>query len=125
MSVSFASPALPTARRWAQRQQDWPGVGKDREGALGSHRQGGSQARPQVLCLCLPQWLFNSPCLSSQSIFHTAPGVSFLKHKLNPDTAFLKNFPCLPIPLRMSHIPYHGVQIIHSFIHSFTQQIFF
>lgn len=41
-----------------------PGVG-----GVGKH----SQARAQVLCLCLPQWLLNSPCLPSQSIFHTAP----------------------------------------------------
>ena len=74
--------------------------GKDREGALGPHRQGASKPGPRY-CLCLPYCRLNSPCLPLQSIFRTAPRVSFLKHKLNPDTASFQNFPWLPRPLRL------------------------
>lgn len=92
-----ALPALlfpPPACRWAQRQQAWPGVGKDGEGLQGPHRHGGFQAWAWVLSLS--QFVPLPP----QSVFHTAPRASFLKHKLNPDTASLKNFPWLPISWR-------------------------
>lgn len=50
------------------RQQAWGGLGERLGGAQGPHRQGAIQAQPQVLHLCLPQWLLNSPsscCLPS------------------------------------------------------------
>lgn len=88
MSVSFASPALPTTRLpLGSETTGLAGGGEGLGGGCGAPTGMGASKPGPRYCLCL-----NSSPLPPQSIFHTAPRVSFLKHKLNPDTASLKNF---------------------------------
>lgn len=112
MSVSFASSALPTARCWAQRQQAWPGVGG------GKHREGVPKPGPRCCVFVSPRASSLPPAFPPDPPSQQPPGVSLLKHKLNPDTVFRKNFPWLPIPSRLSQIPYDGIQGLPSFIPS-------
>ena len=71
-----------------------PGRGWGRTGRVSRAPTGMGASKPGPgYCLCL-----SSSPLPPQSIFHTAPRASFLKH--NPDIASLKNFPRLPISWR-------------------------
>lgn len=110
MSVSFASSALPTARCWAQRQQ----------GGLGGW---GSTPKPRPRCCVFvsPSGSSIPPAFSPNQSSTQPPGGSLLKHKLNPDIAFLQELSIAPHSLEAkSQILYCGIQGLRSFISSFT-----
>lgn len=111
MSFSFASPALPAARCWAQRQQAWLG-------------RGGITPKPGPRCSVFvsPSGSAIPPAFPHNQSSTQPPGGSLLKHRLNPDMAFLKNFPWLPIPSRprvkFLIAAFKAFSFIHFFIRS-------
>ena len=120
MSVSFASPALPTTRLpLGSETTGLAGGGEGLGGGCGAPTGMGASKPGPRYCLCL-----NSSPLPPQYIFHTAPRASFLKHKLNPDTASLKNFPWLPIPWRprVKFLIMAFKACLPSFLHLFLQK---